>query len=237
MRATVTFLKKVALLALPRVIAADAETLWFAGPANDMHDAMPIGNGRLGALVYGIVDQEKITLNEDSIWSGGFTNRVNPQALEAFPRVRELLDDGDYVGANQAYLDGLVGTPEGQRAYQPAGQLSIVTGHSLDDGGIYNRTLNVADGVASTHYESGGVLYSREAVANFPTGVLAFRFSGEESPVSLNVTLERAEAVTLQTTESDTSMLLGEGTDDSAYAFVSALRIKADTGQSSPIPK
>ena len=60
-----------------------------------MHDAIPIGNGRLGALIYGITDQEKIPLNEDSVCSGGFTNRVNPQPAEAFRRVRELLDDGD----------------------------------------------------------------------------------------------------------------------------------------------
>ncbi|MBE3048425.1 glycoside hydrolase family 95 protein [Candidatus Bathyarchaeota archaeon] len=196
-----------------------------------MHDAIPIGNGRLGALIYGITDQEKITLNEDSIWSGGFTNRVNPKSAEAFPRVRELLDDGDYVGANQEYLDGLVGTPEGQRAYQPAGQLSVVTGHLLDDGGVYNRSLDVASGIASTSYESGGVLYSREAVANFPTGVLAFRFSGEGSSVSLNVTLERAEGVVSQTTEGDTSVLMGEGTDDPGYTFASALRVKAESGE------
>ena len=135
------------------------------------------------------------------------------------------------MGANQEYLDGLVGTPEGQRAYQPAGQLSVVTGHSLDERGIYNRSLDVASGVASTSYRSGEVLYSREAVANFPTGVLAFSFSGEGSSVPLNVTLERAEGVMSQTTEGDTSVLMGEGTDDPGYTFSTALRVKAESGE------
>lgn len=226
-----SFLKSMALLALPGMVFGDATTVWFSQPGNDMHDAIPIGNGRLGAMIYGIVGEEKITLNEDSVWSGGFTNRVNDQSLDTFAETRSLLDSGDYAGADNAYLEGLVGVPPGQRIYQTAGQLTIATGHSLDDGGIYNRSLSVANSVASTTYQSNGVLYSREAVANFPTGVLAFRFEGADSKVSLNVTLERSQGTVSQTTEDHMSVLIGQGTDDSSFTFASGVRVQTDGGQ------
>lgn len=208
-----------------------AGRLWYAQPGNDIHDAIPVGNGRLGALVYGHVDEERISLNEDSIWSGGFANRVNPNSLEALGEVRRFMDNDQLSAANDAYLDGIAAKPDQQRMYQPAGQLIISTGHSSDGIQGYNRSLDLSTSVASVAYESDGVQYTREAVGNYPTGVLAFRFAADQpGSVSLTVTLERDEGVFSTEVEGDSVLLSGHGTDDENYTFVSGLRIVSSGG-------
>lgn len=224
-------------LALRHGVMAYSETMWYAQPAEDMHDATPIGNGRLGALVYGGVGQEKLTLNEDSLYSGGFRNRVNNRSIEALATVRQLMDDGDFLGADEAYIEGLAGTPNGQRTYQTAGSILVSTGHSLDAASGYNRSLDLSTSVASTAYTVDGVNFFREAVANHPTGVLAFRFwASEPASVSVNVTLGRDQGVIAQTADadSDTLILEGRGTadDDDGYTFTSGARVVAVGGGS-----
>lgn len=216
---------------LPLGSFANPNSLWYSKPAGYFSNALPIGNGRLGAMIWGGVTTDKITLNEDTIWSGGFIDRVNNGSLEALPLVREYMDTNQYSKANSAYSAGLVANPTGQRMYQTPGQINITMDHAWANVAFYNRSLNLGNGVASTVYrDTQNNWHSREAVANYPTGVLAFRFWS--SPLTMNVTLYRSEAIDSHTTRGNTSVLTGHGTDDTSFKFASALRVKVEGGTS-----
>ena len=98
--------------------------LWYKKPAADWNEALPIGNGRLGGMIFGTVKREHVQLNEDSIWYGGPVDRNNPDALRYLPKIRELLFKGEIKKAEQLAAMALSGTPEGQRHYQPLGTYS-----------------------------------------------------------------------------------------------------------------
>lgn len=95
--------------------------LWYSSPARQWCEALPVGNGRLGGMVYGGCAHELIKLNEDSIWSGKALDRINPDALENLQKIREMLHDGQIEEAERLAMCALSGVPDSQRAYQPAG--------------------------------------------------------------------------------------------------------------------
>ena len=102
--------------------------LWYKKPANlyyGWNEALPIGNGRLGAMVFGGVQRERIQLNEDSVWYGGPRDRNNPDALENLPKIRELIKSGKISEAERLAAIALSGVPEGQRHYEPLGDVFI----------------------------------------------------------------------------------------------------------------
>ena len=94
------------------------ETLmWFDQPAKDWNEALPVGNGRLGGMVFGAPDMEQIQFNEDSVWYGGPRNRNNPDALEYLPEIRKLLFDGRLKEAHKLSEMALTAVPQSQRHY------------------------------------------------------------------------------------------------------------------------
>src|SRR5579859_2282367 len=99
--------------------------LWYEQPARQWIEALPVGNGRLGAMVFGRIDIERIQLNEDSIWYGGPRDRVNPDALEHLPEVRRLLFAGQPRAAELLARGAMLGTPCRQNPYQPLGDLEL----------------------------------------------------------------------------------------------------------------
>jgi len=207
------------------VATAHAGRLWYAQPGNDIHDAIPIGNGRLGGMVYGRVDEERISLNEDSIVNGPWQDRINENALETLAEVRRLIDNNELAAAEAAYLEGMAPVPDQQRAYQPAGQIIVSTGHVFENVQGYNRSLDLSTSVAAVVYEYDGVEYTREAIASNPAGVLAIRFSATEPTLSLSVKLERDDGVASTNVQGDTVIMECHGTSDASYTFVSGLRI------------
>ena len=98
------------------------KSLWYGQPARHWVEALPIGNGRLGAMVFGGVDTERLQLNEDTLWSGEPTDWNNPGAKTVLPELRRLLDEGDYIGA-----DALCKKMQGPftQSYQPMGNLFL----------------------------------------------------------------------------------------------------------------
>ena len=94
-------------------------TLWYDRPAANWNEALPLGNGALGAMCFGGTALERWQLNDDTVWSGGFTDRINPDAAEGVRRVRELIARGELQAAEAAAEAAIVATPDGQRAYQP----------------------------------------------------------------------------------------------------------------------
>ncbi|KAL2156940.1 hypothetical protein VTH06DRAFT_1872 [Thermothelomyces fergusii] len=182
--------------------AADAAAKWdgtrFAwyttDAGSDFKSALPIGNGRLAAAVYG-TGAEKLVLNENSVWSGPWLDRANPSSRDALPRIREMLIAGNITGAGRLALDTMAGNPTSPRAYHPTVNLIIDFGHGSDISD-YARWLDTFQGTAGVNYTHDGTSYSREYVASYPHGVLAFRLSADQpGKLNANFSLSRSQWV------------------------------------------
>lgn len=145
--------------------------IWYENPAWKWGEALPIGNGTLGGMVYGNPKNEIIQLNEDSVWSGKSLNRLNPDALENLPKIRKLLRDGKVLEAERLSKYALAGVPSSQRAYQTAGELYM---NFYNEGKVseYRRELDLDDGVVSVSYNANDTLYTRKIFSSFVDGVM-----------------------------------------------------------------
>jgi len=167
-------------------------------------DALPVGNGRLGGMVFGGIRHERIQLNEDSMWAGSPQDADNPAAAQALPEIRRLLMSGEQSAAEDLARSTLVcqgpGTGSGSGArvpfgcYQTLGDLwlDIDTPETRIEG--YRRELDLRRGVARVSYRSGGVGFAREIIASAPAQVLVVRLTCDQpGALSLGVRLDRPE--------------------------------------------
>ncbi|TPX11689.1 uncharacterized protein E0L32_007668 [Thyridium curvatum] len=171
-------------------------TLYYDSPADLWEDALPIGNGRLGAMVRGTTDVERLWVNEDSVWYGGPQNRVNPAARESLPAIRKLIDENRIVEAEQLVRKTFTGMPQSLRHYEPMGDVYLTFGHGTDPPGPYVRTTGIAvfdnqltgdatkspqdyrreldlrAGVVSVSYNYDGAEYSRQVFSSVEDQVI-----------------------------------------------------------------
>jgi alpha-L-fucosidase 2 len=197
-------------LVLP-VSAADADpVLWYTHPAQKWGDALPIGNGRLGGIVFGGIAQERIQLNEDTIWNGKKRNRINPEALKALPEVRRLLFVGKPLEAEALEERTMMGIPNRQPPYQPLGDLNIAfagEGNAID----YRRELNLATGVVRVTYRIADATYMREVFSSAPDQVLVVRLTCDKpGRLSFHATLTRSQDSKTTSAAPDRVILEGE---------------------------
>ncbi|REE81273.1 alpha-L-fucosidase 2 [Paenibacillus taihuensis] len=150
--------------------------LQYDRPATVWTEALPVGNGCLGAMIYGGVEQEELQLNEDTLWSGFPIDGTNPRALEVLPEVRRLVAEERYVEADQLCKE-MMG-PYTQ-SYLPLGHLRLTFeyGHCYTS---YVRTLDLSVGVSRVQYSIGSVVYTRETFASHPDGVIVMRLEASE---------------------------------------------------------
>jgi alpha-L-fucosidase 2 len=149
--------------------------LWYPRAAVRWVEALPVGNGRLGAMVFGDVNRERLQLNDDTLWSGGPAHWDRPGAREVLPEVRRLARAGRYVEAD-ALSARLMGAFT--QSYLPLGDLWITFEHG-NVSREYRRTLDLTDAVASVHYRIGDVGYTREVIASHPAGVVLVRLRAD----------------------------------------------------------
>jgi hypothetical protein len=149
--------------------------LWYEQPASDWNSALPVGNGRLGAMVYGRTDTEMLQLNEDSVWYGGPQDRNPLDALEYLPRLREAIRAGNHAEAEKIAKLAFFANPISQRNYEPLGNIFLDFGHDFKQVTNYRRSLNLENAISHVRYEYQGVFYERETLASFPDDVLAIR--------------------------------------------------------------
>ena len=154
----------------------NSELLWYTKPAENWDEALPVGNGRLGGMIFGRVNEELIQLNEDSIWSGGFRKRNNSKAYANLEKMRRLIRDGKTTEAENLCAEAFYGTNENQRHYQPLGDLHI---WQQSDGEVlnYKRSLDISKAVSTTAWQSGGVKYFREVFVSHPDEVMTVVFT------------------------------------------------------------
>ncbi|MBR7054361.1 MAG: glycoside hydrolase family 95 protein [Prevotella sp.] len=156
--------------------ASCPHTLWYDRPAQNWNEALPIGNGRLGAMVFGNVAAERLQLNEETIWAGRPNNNANPEALEYLPKVRQLVWEGKYKEAQDMATQHVQSNTNHGMPYQPFGDLNIhFPGHG--DYTNYRRELSLDSAVAITRYTAGGVEYRREYIASLADNVIAVRLT------------------------------------------------------------
>lgn len=165
--------------------------LWYQEPAREWTQALPVGNGRLGAMVFGGIETERIQLNEESVWTGGPVNRINPEARASLDKVRQLLFEGKYAEGDKLAQEKIMG-PDGIRhSYQTLGDL-VIEFDSITDISGYNRSLDLRKAKVQTTFESGGVTFSREVFASIPEEVIAIHLTAsEKGKLSFAVKIER----------------------------------------------
>ncbi len=165
--------------------------LWYRQPAAYWNEALPIGNGRLGAMVFGGVADERLQLNEDSLWDGYPMDANNPKALESLPEVRRLLFADQTKAAVDLATKTMLGCPKYIESYQSLGELLIETGHT--NATHYRRTLDLATATATVSYESDGVAFTREMIASDPADLIVIRFTAsQKGAINLRLGLSRA---------------------------------------------
>jgi alpha-L-fucosidase 2 len=169
------------------------EVLWYHQPAGaDWNAALPVGNGRLGAMVFGGVERERLQLNEDSVWEGYKRDGANSNALTALPEVRKLLFEGKNEEASNLAAKTMMGIPTRIKSYQPLGDLIIEdTSKHTNAAANYRRELDLDTGIATTTYELDGVTFIREVLASAPDNVVAAQMTSTK-PKSINVNIRLA---------------------------------------------
>jgi alpha-L-fucosidase 2 len=173
--------------------------LWYRKPAARWVEALPIGNGRLGAMVFGGIGSERWQLNEDSLWTGGPEDADNPAALAALPQIRKLYFEGRHSAA-QALCDATQIRKPSQRgdfgSYTTLGELRlIVADASAEPPLAYRRELDLSSAVATTRYRIAARSYTRQCFASAPDQVIAIHVScSDQAPLDFTLKLERPGA-------------------------------------------
>ena len=181
--------------------------LWYDGPASYFEEALPLGNGRIGAMVYGGISSEHILLNEETLWAGEPVNPdMNPEAVDYLPKVREALFKGDYPSA-----DKTIRNMQGKfsQSFLPLGDIYIDFHH---DGGAeeYYRNLDIRNAIAKTCYRIGSATYQREMFVSYPDQLLIIKLSASE-PKALEFTLRCSRQLRYNTRTTPDNRLILDG--------------------------
>jgi len=209
--------------------------LWYDEPAStDWYRALPIGNGRLGAMVFGNVIQDRVQLNEDSVWNGGPRDRNNPSAKWALAEIRTHLREGRLQEAHDLVRDGLAGIPDSMRFYEPLADVLIrhiypqieaagprnVAAHQVELAAEetssphrdYYRELDLQTATGQVRYAVGTTSYRRYQIASAPDDVIAIRYECDTpGGLTLRIRLERGPRSSYSTRYFDTIEAIGSG--------------------------
>ncbi len=196
----------------------NASTLWYTRPAKNWDEALPLGNGRLGVMVFGRVDQELLQLNEQSLWTGGPVNPdPNPKAPDFLPLVRKALFSNNYGEATKL-LRKMQGN--NSQMYQPLGDL-IINQPFKDSVSAYYRDLDLTKALATTRFKVDGVVYSREIFSSAPDQVIVLKLtSSEKKKLNFSLTSRNELKYSQKITADDEMILYGNAriTSDSRRA-------------------
>jgi alpha-L-fucosidase 2 len=177
--------------------------LWYDKPAAHWTEALPVGNGRLGAMLFGRPGHERLQLNEDTVWTGGPYDPANPKGAAAVADVRRLVFEGKYLEAHELFADAMMGHPNEQMKYQPLGDLWLdFAGHDTAAVTDYRRELSLDEAVARVRYRVGGVTFLREVFVSPVDQLLVIRLSADR-PGQLSFTARLDGIADTATTSAD----------------------------------
>jgi len=197
---------------------SNANNFFHDRPANgDWNRAFPTGNGRLGAMVFGEIDEERLSLNDDTLYSGGSRDRINPDALPNLDRIRKLIFAGKLSEAERVTREAMTGLPPIMRNYEPLGDVLIsqrycptaypgVAGKGEDDEDPWNseasqarfanyrRELDLDQALVTTRFEVAGTEFKRETFTSYPDDLVACRITASApGQINLQIRLERGD--------------------------------------------
>ena len=156
--------------------------LWYRQPAKQWEEALALGNGRLGAMVFGGTDSETIQVNEESMWFGGPVNRNNPDACKYLPKIREHLFNGQISKAEKLMTQALSGCPESMHCYQTLGDINFwFEDMPLGEASEYVRSLSLDDAISQVQFKKEDTLYEREVFVSKPADCMIMKFSAKGS--------------------------------------------------------
>ncbi len=215
-------------------------TLWYREPASDWLKALPVGNGRLGAMVFGSLPTERLQLNEESLWAGHRRSTVNPEAVEHLDEVRGLLFEGRHEEAETIAEAHLFGEPKRMKPYQTLGDLWLTfEGHEGVTG--YLRRLDPTTGIATVDYRYGLAQYHREVFCSAVDQVLVVHCtrtnlrhtdtllkSGWSSGIQLAAKLDRPADFEVEPLGADTLRMFGRIDGGSGVSYEVRLKAIAD---------
>ena len=196
--------------------------LWYRQPAVEWTEALPIGNGRLGAMVFSGVAREHLQLNEDTLWAGGPYQPTNPEALPHLEELRALIFAGRYTEAELLANQHAMAKPHLEMSYQPAGDLRLdfAGGEAAEE---YRRELDLDRAVVVTTYRQGGIAYRREAFVSAVDQVLVLRLSADRAgAVSADLGLDSEQQGTTRVTAP--GVLRFDGVSRPEHGIPAALR-------------
>ncbi|HEV7709834.1 MAG TPA: glycoside hydrolase N-terminal domain-containing protein [Asanoa sp.] len=196
------------------VLAANDLALWYDESAGtDWLRALPVGNGRLGAMVFGNVDVERLQLNEDTVWAGGPYDSSNAQGAAALSEIRRLVFANQWSQAQTLVDQAMLGRPAGQLAYQTVGNLRLTfpSGSGVSD---YYRHLDLTTATTSVSYLQNGVGYQREVFASAPDQVIVVRLTADRAgSITFSARFDSPQRTTLSSPDSTTVAIDGVGGD------------------------
>ncbi|MBD8489448.1 glycoside hydrolase family 95 protein [Echinicola sp. CAU 1574] len=217
------------------IVVSDAHLrLWYDEPAEQWVEALPVGNGRLGAMVFGDPNKETIQLNENTLYAGQPYRNDKPKAKEALTEARKLIFEGKYDEAqgliDQKFFSGVNGMP-----YQTLGNLRLdfQGGEPTSD---YYRELDLETAIASTRYKKGGVNYETKVLSSFPDQVIVAQITADKAgAIQFSATMDRPEQFDLHTNGNDELILTGTSSDHEgikgAVEFEAQVKIVSEGGE------
>jgi len=183
--------------------------LWYDKPATIWNEALPIGNGRLGAMIYGDPFKEVIQLNENTVWAGQPNRNDNLNAKESLAEVRKLIFEGKYREAQGLIDRNFISKTSHGMPYQTVGNLRLFFPNHENYSGYY-RELDIENAVTTCRYTSNGVNYETKVFASFPDQVIIARISADKpGSISFSATLDRRSEVNVSTKGKDELIMSG----------------------------
>jgi alpha-L-fucosidase 2 len=232
------------LLLLPLALHAGETTLWYDRPADAWTEALPIGNGKLAAMVFGGIDTEHLQLNEETIYAGKRMDRVNPAAKAAVPQVRQLLMEGKIMEAQALAEKSMLAIPRRQPPYEPLGDLELKFDATTGAPSNYRRQLDLSNAVSTVSFTLNRITYTREVFASHPDSVIVMRLTASRAnSISFTASLTRQAGASTTVSGGDTLVLTGQalpdqkenpGEPDTGARFVGAVRILEQGGKITP---
>jgi alpha-L-fucosidase 2 len=224
------YLKRIVLLIFCSIITSQISSrerispennpmrLWYTRPAEFWVEALPLGNGRLGAMVFGIPYRERIQLNENTVWAGSPYRNDNPEMLQALPLIRQLIFEGKYAEAENLAKDKMVTKGAHGMPYQTVGSVYLsFPGH--ENYTDYCRELDLQKAIATTTYKVAGTIFKREVFTSFPDQVVIIRVTADQpGKINFAVSADRPAKVSVSTEGNDKLSMAGITSDHEGVA-------------------
>jgi alpha-L-fucosidase 2 len=201
--------------------------LWYDRPASTWNEALPVGNGRLGAMVFGGVQKERIQFNEETLWTGAPHDYAHEGAVKHLEEIRQLLRDGMQDKAHELAMKEFMSVPLRQKEYQPFGDIYLdFPGHGDFSG--YTRELDISNAICRTSYVVENVRYTREVFSTNPSQVIVIQLTADKTgklDFSVSLDSEHGES---KTTLADGKLLLEVAVKDGVLRGMAGIHVETD---------